>query len=194
LRPRNIDDLISEEDFAIDERIPYWADVWPSARILAERLAPLPGNGRRLMELGCGVGLPAIVAAAAGFEVLATDYYADALEFTEANATRNGVEGVDTRLVDWRKLPDDLGQFDVILAADVLYEAPQAGLVSDVIDRCLAPNGWAWVSDPGRRTAGALIDACAQRRLDARCIDRVPTQDAGASLTVSIFEIRRQSG
>ena len=35
LRPRSVDELISEEDFAIDERIPYWADGWPSARVLA---------------------------------------------------------------------------------------------------------------------------------------------------------------
>lgn len=192
LRPRNIDDLISEEDFAIDERIPYWADVWPSARILSEQVAAIDGSGKRLLELGCGVGLPAIVAAAAGFESLATDYYADALEFTAANAERNGVAGVDTRLVDWRKLPDDLGTFDVILAADVLYERPQAGLVAGVIDQCLADDGWAWVSDPGRSTAEALVAACAERNLDARCIARVPTVDAGASLTVSIFEVRRQ--
>jgi predicted nicotinamide N-methyase len=191
LRPRNVDDLISEEDFAIDERIPYWADVWPSARILAERLAPMPGAGQSLLELGCGVGLPSLVAAAAGFKVLATDYYAEALEFTEANAERNGLAGVDTRLVDWRRLPDDLGRFDVILAADVLYEKPQAALVAGVLDRCLAPGGWALVSDPGRRTADAFAAACDELRLKASCVDRVPTVDAGASLTVSIFEVRR---
>lgn len=191
LRPRNVDDLISEEDFAIDERIPYWADVWPSARILAERIAGMAGAGQGLIELGCGIGLPSLAAAAAGFEVLATDYYAEALEFTEANAERNGIVGVDTRLVDWRKLPDDLGTFDVILAADVLYEQPQAGLVAAVIDECLADDGWALVSDPGRRTAEAFLTECAGRGLAAGCVARVPTTDAGARLTVSIYEVRR---
>ena len=188
LRPRNVDDLISEEDFAIDERIPYWADVWPSARILAQHIAQYDGCGRRLLELGCGIGLPSIVAANCGYEALATDYYAEALEFTEANALRNDVRGVDTRLVDWRKLPDDLGQFDIVLAADVLYEKPQAGLVAAVIAETLSPGGRAFVSDPGRRTAEVFIDECTKKGLTARCVDRVPTVDAGAKLTVSVFE------
>jgi predicted nicotinamide N-methyase len=191
LRPRNIDDLISEEDFAVDERIPYWADVWPSARILSEHIALWEGAGQRLLELGCGIGLPAIVGRAAGFEVLATDYYAEALEFTEANAARNGVADVDTRLVDWRRLPEDLGKFEVILAADVLYEKPQAGLVAAVIDQCLTAGGVALVSDPGRRTAETFCEQCQPLGLTARCIAQVPTVDAGASLTVSIFEVRR---
>jgi predicted nicotinamide N-methyase len=191
LKPRNVDDLISEEDFAIDERIPYWADVWPSARILAERLSKHDGAGKRLLELGCGIGLPAIAAAAAGYEALATDYYAEALEFTEANAQRNGVDGVDSRLVDWRRLPDDLGVFDLVVAADVLYEKPQAALVVAVIEQCLAEGGLAIVTDPGRRTADALLEICRLRGLSAELAEKVPTTDAGAALHVSVFEIRR---
>jgi predicted nicotinamide N-methyase len=191
LKPRSVDDLISEEDFAIDERIPYWADCWPSGRILAERLASLQGGRRSLLELGCGIGLVSITAAAAGFEVLASDYYADALEFTAANAERNGVEGVDTRLIDWRSLPDDLGQFDLVVAADVLYEAPMADAIAEVLHRALAPEGHGLITDPGRRTAPALTDACAARGLQCRCVDLVPTSDAGAKLTVSVFEVRR---
>jgi predicted nicotinamide N-methyase len=191
LKPRSVDELISEEDFAIDERIPYWADCWPSGRILAERLSRETGQGRSILELGCGIGLVSVAAAAAGFQVLASDYYADALEFTAANADRNGVEGVDTRLIDWRSLPDDLGEFDLVVAADVLYEAPMAALIAEVLDRALRPEGVGVITDPGRRTAPALVEACTARRLACRCIDRVPTSDAGADLTVSVFEVRR---
>jgi predicted nicotinamide N-methyase len=191
LKPRSVDDLISEEDFAIDERIPYWADCWPSGRILAERLSREKGQGRSLLELGCGIGLVSVAAAAAGFEVLASDYYADALEFTAANAERNGIDGVDTRLIDWRSLPDDLGDFDLVVAADVLYELPMADLIAEVLNRALSPGGWGLITDPGRRTAPALTEACAARGLECRCIDRVPTTDAGANLTVSVFEVRK---
>src|SRR4051794_23103916 len=78
LRPGSIDDLISEEEFSIDDRIPYWAECWPSSRVMAERLLAERGAGRTLLELGCGIGLVSIAAAQAGFEVLATDYYAAA--------------------------------------------------------------------------------------------------------------------
>ena len=77
LRPKSVDELICEEDFAIDERIPYWADCWPSSLVLAERIARETGRQRLALELGCGIGLVSLAAARAGFRVLATDYYAD---------------------------------------------------------------------------------------------------------------------
>ncbi|HEV3021509.1 MAG TPA: class I SAM-dependent methyltransferase [Pirellulales bacterium] len=191
LRPRSVNELICEEDFALDGRIPYWADCWPSSRVLAERIARERGRGRRLLELGCGIGLVSLVAAQAGFDVLATDYYAAALEFTAANAQRHDLHGVDTRLVDWRSLPDDLETFDVVAASDVLYEAPQAALVAAALASTLAPQGLGLLSDPGRRTAEAFVERCASLGLTARCAHSLPSADVGAGLAVSIFEIRR---
>ena len=76
--PANADDLISEDDFVRDERLPYWADLWPSARILAEELAVMRLRGQRVLELGCGLGVVAIGAVIGGADVTATDYYEDA--------------------------------------------------------------------------------------------------------------------
>src|SRR6188472_831927 len=123
IHPKSVDDLISEEDFDRDERIPYWANIWPSERALAELISQQPGDGRKLLELGCGVGFAGIVAARVGFDVLATDYYHEAIEFVELNATHHDL-AVAARMIDWRALPDDLGRFDTVIAADVLYEKP----------------------------------------------------------------------
>ncbi|MGH7134601.1 MAG: class I SAM-dependent methyltransferase, partial [Pirellulales bacterium] len=150
LRPRSPDELISEEDFNRDERLPYWADVWPSALCLAERIAQLPQSGTRLLELGCGVGYVCAVAAARGFQVTATDYYPEALEFTQVNLAGNRLPGAASRLVDWRSFPDDLGTFDIVVAADVLYEKAYPTLVAAAIARSLEPDGVALVADPGR--------------------------------------------
>lgn len=192
LRPKSVDDLISEEDFAIDERIPYWADCWPSAKVLAAHMATLAGDGRNLLELGCGVGLVSLVSARAGFEVLATDYYREALEFTAANAERHGIDNVDTRLVDWRALPDDLEMFDVVAASDVLYERPMAALVAGIMARVLKSDGVGILTDPGRRPAEGFIGQCDEQGLKAECVERVPYQDASASLTVYRYEVRRK--
>lgn len=149
-KPENADHLISEADYVMDERLPYWADLWPSARVLAATVHEEHGSGRRLLEMGCGLGLPTIAAMDAGFDVLATDYYVDAIHMTRANAWRNLGREPAVRLVNWRAWPDDLGMFDVIVAADVLYEKEYATLVATCIAQSLAPNGEAIIADPGR--------------------------------------------
>lgn len=158
--PPDIDALIDVAAFEADERIPYWANVWESARVLAEDLAGSAGNGLSLIELGCGLGLPALVAARQGFVVTATDYEEAALEGVRFNADVNGLQGrVTTRILDWRS-PEQMGVFDRVVAADVLYEPHHAAALAAVIDLLLAPQGLAFVADPGRLKADAFPPAC----------------------------------
>jgi predicted nicotinamide N-methyase len=165
LKPANADDLIREEDFVKDERLPYWADVWPSSIILAEKLLELDGNGRTALELGCGVGLSTLAATSAGFDVLATDYYEDALDVTRANVFRNMGTLARTRLVDWRHLPADLETFDLVFASDVLYEKEYAELLPVILDRLMTGDGEALIADPGRVAAPIFVEACSQHGL-----------------------------
>jgi predicted nicotinamide N-methyase len=117
LRPSSPEALIDEDAFAHDEFLPYWAELWPAATALAEALPDL--TGLRVVELGCGLGLPSLVAAARGAEVTAGDWSEDAIELLRVNAARNGLE-VTAVVHDWR-LPW-AERFDLALAADVLYE------------------------------------------------------------------------
>lgn len=192
--PRSVDELIDEAAFEADERLPYWADIWPSSRILAERIAgekaQASGRPRRLLELGCGVGFASLVAAQVGFDALATDYTPEALEFVAANAHHNGLDRVTTRLVDWRALPDDLGKFDVVCAADVLYERHMPALIAEVFSRTLSPDGLGIVTDPGRQRAQSLAGCCREQRLDARHVDRRPAMYGKTPMHVDIYEIR----
>ena len=158
-RPPDMEALIDLTTFEADERIPYWADVWESAIVLAEELAAVDGRGRSLLELGCGLGLPALAAARAGYAVTATDYESPALEGVRYNAARNGLENVATRELDWRKPPADLGRFDRVVAADVLYESHHPAALADVIVRTLKPDGLALVADPCRLKAAGFATA-----------------------------------
>ncbi|NUR74892.1 MAG: methyltransferase domain-containing protein [Thermoleophilia bacterium] len=117
LRPESPEGLIDEEAFADDEFLPYWAELWPAATALAESLPEVAGL--RVIELGCGLGLPSLVAAARGAEVTATDWAQDAIDLLRENAGRNGL-GLTAELWDWRAPRADC--FDLALAADVLYE------------------------------------------------------------------------
>jgi predicted nicotinamide N-methyase len=189
LKPANSDDLIREEDFVLDERLPYWADVWPSSIILAEKLIELTGTGRTALELGCGVGLSTLAATSAGFDVLSTDYYEDALDVTRANVFRNlGIIG-RTRLVDWRHFPADLGTFDLVFASDVLYEKEYAELLPVLLLRLLAPGGIALIADPGRVAAPIFVDACALNGLDIRKKETRPFEVGEIKQKIDIYEI-----
>jgi predicted nicotinamide N-methyase len=152
--------LIDEADFDRDERLPYWADLWPSALALARHLSKRDLAGTRAIELGCGVGLPTLVALAGGATVLATDHYEAALDFTAYNARTNlGLEPY-TILLDWRA-PDveGLGAFDLVLAADVLYERKNAAALADLVPKLLAPAGEAIFADPRRDEAPLFLGA-----------------------------------
>lgn len=157
-KPANADHLISEADYVMDERLPYWADLWPSARVLAGALLAMNGAGRSLLEMGCGLGLDTTAAMAAGFSVTATDYYEDAIHMARLNASRNLGYEPHVRMVNWRAWPADIGTFDVVMAADVLYEKEYATLVGDCLARALAPHGEAIVADPGRLALPAFLE------------------------------------
>jgi predicted nicotinamide N-methyase len=158
--PRRAEDLIDRDDYARDERLPYWAELWPSARVLAAELAGRDLAGRRVLELGCGVGLPAIVAALAGAEALATDWYEEALAFVDVNAARAGVD-VATMFVDWSDPPPALtgsAPYDLVVGADLLYEERNGVALAALLPRLLPPGGEALIADPRRPHAAVLLD------------------------------------
>lgn len=151
LLPSAADQLIDEAEFEADERLPYWAELWPSARALARDLIDEPPPAGRTIELGCGLALPSLVLSWRGIDVLATDYYADALEFARLNAARNAIAPPATRLLDWRRPEPSIGRFDLLLAADVLYERRNADSLAAVLSRLTSPGGTFRLADPGRR-------------------------------------------
>lgn len=190
LHPRSADDLLDEAEFDRDERIPYWAEVWPSARMLAEHVIQAEGHGKRLLELGCGIGLASIAGVTRGFDATATDYHEEALEFVRYNALAAGLPGIGVRMVDWRQFPTDLGLFDLVIAGDVLYERPHSALVANAIARSLAPNGKAWITHPNRPPSVTFGDECRQRGLVTTSLGIVQRHQGGVTHTVETLEIR----
>jgi predicted nicotinamide N-methyase len=159
--PRDRDALLTEEAFAEEEFLPYWAELWPSALALARAIARRPLTGRRTIELGCGLGLPAIAAAAAGARVLATDWSPDAVAMTARNAERNGVE-LATALFRWDADPGPLGPpWPLVLASDVLYEARNVEPLLALLPRLTAAAGEVWLADPGRAPAARFLESAA---------------------------------
>jgi predicted nicotinamide N-methyase len=157
---------------------PYWAVLWRSGVALAGEVDRAELTGARVVELGCGLGVPSLAAARAGAEALATDAEREALELVERNARENGL-AVETAIADWGR-PGELVErapFDLVLAADVLYQRQSVAPLLRLLPR-LAPE--AWIADPGRPAADAFLEQ-ARRRW------RVETMSRGV---VSVHRLR----
>lgn len=190
LMPVATDDLLDEAEFARDERIPYWAELWPSARALARHLmeAPLPRG--RVLELGCGLALPSLALLGRGVDVLATDYYGDALLFARANARRNGLPDLATSWLDWRTPPADLGRFATVVAADVLYEERNLAPLGAALAALLADGGEALLADPDRRHLPAFVAAMRAAGWQVSECARNASTQAGAARPTTVVVLR----
>ncbi|HUQ21097.1 MAG TPA: methyltransferase domain-containing protein [Gemmatimonadaceae bacterium] len=192
LRPRNADDLIREEDFVMDERLPYWADIWPSSTILAEQIMKRSGKGR-MLELGCGVGLVTTAAMSIGYDVLASDYYTDALAFTRANSFMNLGYSCRAEMINWRRFPADIKGFDVVTASDVLYESEYARLMPRILKQALTLHGVGLIADPGRIAAPEFIEHCEKNNLEILSDEVYPFEAGEIKQQITIYEIGRTS-
>ncbi|WP_445150145.1 class I SAM-dependent methyltransferase [Baekduia sp. Peel2402] len=180
--PRDWEQLRHEEGGA-GRPVPYWARPWPSGLALAGALAdaPVPA-GARVLELGCGLGAPSVVAARAGADVLATDGAADAVAFAAHALALNEVTA-EVAQVDWAQHGEALvarGPFDVVLAADVLYLQANVEIALRLWPRLLAPDGVLRVADPHR--AGTRDFLAAARSMFS--IETERREDDGVALHV----------
>jgi predicted nicotinamide N-methyase len=185
LRPRDAEALLDEAAFEHEEYLPYWAELWPSSLALARMISGRSLRGARTLELGCGLGLPSIAAALAGGRVLATDWSPHAIEMTAENASRNEAV-IETLVCSWTE-PEPLlarAPWDLVLAADVLYEARNGEALLPLLPRLTAE---VWLADPGRKPAGPVLDAA---RGDWEIVQtRAPKLPKGA-----VYRLRRLDG
>jgi predicted nicotinamide N-methyase len=160
LQPSDAAELPDDGPFEWAPVAPYWSVLWRSGVALARELCEAELGGLRVVELGCGLGVPSLVAARRGASVLSTDESAEALELLERNAHENGL-ALQTARVDWSapRTLVDRGPFDLVLAADVLYERASVGPLLSLIHR-LGPQ--AWIADPGRPAAPAFLEGASR--------------------------------
>jgi predicted nicotinamide N-methyase len=147
LRPSEPEELFAVAAAARGDA-PYWAELWPCARSLAAHLASLDLTGMRVLELGCGLALPALVAALRGADVLASDVSPDALERVAESGRRTLGRPLETLQADLHE-PSALiasGPYDLVLGADLLYDCTLAAAMGALIPQ-IAPAAlfaYAW--------------------------------------------------
>lgn len=153
--------------------LPYWTKIWPAALVLAELALGLKtGDGGPILELGAGLGLPGLAAAARGRRVILSDLDPDALEFAQAAVELNGLQDFcQVRALDWNDPPPDLTGFSTVLGAEILYQPElYPGLVT-LLEGLLAPGGTAYISHQERPFAIGFFKL-AQERFAIRATQR----------------------
>jgi predicted nicotinamide N-methyase len=145
------------------DMIPYYTRLWESARGLSTYLAGHPGSvcGKTVLELGCGLGLPSLVAAGLGARVTATDYHPDNEAFFRQNAEINGLGEIRYRLMDWRR-PLLRETFDVVMGSDLIYEKEMVPALVACARRFCNPGGLFLLADPGRSALQETSDQLEQ--------------------------------
>lgn len=142
-----------------------FGQLWPTGQVLAKTMAEIDIAGRRILELGCGIGLASLVLQRRGADVVASDIHPLAGPFLAYNSALNGLPPVHYRHFSWHEPLPSLGRFDLIIAADVLYEPGQAAALAGVIRRHARDNAEVVLSDPGRGHTGAFTRKLAAQRL-----------------------------
>ena len=176
-------------------QFPFGLMLWEGAVALAEELCARAETlrGKRVLELGCGIGLVGVVAAGLGARVTATDHDDGVLEACRRTAQLNGVTGAETVAADWHDWRLE-GTYDFIFGADVTYDAADHGVVLAVLERALAQGGQVMLADPGREAQAAFIaraeaagwrGAVSERRVG-------DLQRVGMEMAVAIIEMGRR--
>ncbi|MBP6533196.1 MAG: methyltransferase domain-containing protein [Bacteroidia bacterium] len=171
----------------LDERMPYWADLWPSAIGLSEYIEenPFLVHEKNVVEIGCGLGMPGIVAALNGANVTMTDYLQEALDFSQNNWMKNLSIKFNGQLLDWRDV-SKIEKTDVILASDVAYESRSFEPLKAALKHILKPSGILLLSEPNRKFASPFIKIL-ESEFNLKKSDRKVTLD-GIDYIISIYE------
>jgi predicted nicotinamide N-methyase len=153
-RPAESDKLLDHPAvraaIAAEEHMPYWADLWPAARMLAKWIVRQKWPaGLEALEVGCGLGLPGIAALAMGLRVTFSDCDATAVHFAGRNAALNGFLHHATLQLDWAHPPDGLC-VPVLLASDLIYEVRNVAPLVGLVRKVLAPRGVCLLTDQDR--------------------------------------------
>ncbi|EGB13249.1 Methyltransferase type 12 [Pseudodesulfovibrio mercurii] len=184
-------DAMDGQDLDEDERLPYWAEVWPASVLLgrhilrnAERL-----RGRTCLDIGCGLGLTGMIASSVGARVAAFDYEWPAVRFARHNAALNDVPQPLWLLMDWRHPALKPGGFDFIWGGDVLYEKRFFDPLIRLFRHALAPDGRIWIGEPVRTVSRPVWERLEDEGFATEKLTVEKVALCGQNATVNLWEI-----
>ncbi len=153
--PQSIESFINPDDLL--DQFPLWTRIWEASAVLALKMSKLsPEPGKRVLEIGAGLGVAGLCAAAMGHQVTITEYNMDALNFIRANAELNKITSPEIRKLDWNK-PDIQEKFDFIIGSEVVFKVEDIPGLLMLFQLFLKPGGTIILAEGMRKTSFAFI-------------------------------------
>lgn len=164
LKVTDLEQLLGGKDpFANVSEFPFWIKLWESSLVLGEMLATMPITpGRTMLEIGAGLAAPGLVAAARGYQVTLSDYEPHILDFERVSAAASNISNVNFKIVDWNN-PPEMGKFDIIIGAEILFREDFFQPLLTVFDKYLAEDGVIFLAHDVRRKSLAQFLPLAEK-------------------------------
>jgi 2-polyprenyl-3-methyl-5-hydroxy-6-metoxy-1,4-benzoquinol methylase len=155
LSPSSLEPFVDPNDPS--HHFPLWCKLWEASRMLAAFLAHKPVDPqKRLIEIGAGLGLVSIAAAAAGHDITLTEYNLHALQFAQANAYINGLPQLAVQRLDWNR-PELDRKFDLLVGSEVVYKKQDFEPLIRLFQYALLPQGEIILASEARRIVSDFL-------------------------------------
>jgi predicted nicotinamide N-methyase len=129
---------------------PLFGIVWDSGEVLAHFMFDYAIEGKRILEVGCGIALTSLLLNHRHADITATDHHPEAQGFLEENVRLNKGDEIPFVRTGWNDADSGLGEFDLIIGSDLLYEREHIELLAGFIDQHAKPICEVIIVDPGR--------------------------------------------
>lgn len=136
-----------------------FGQLWPASKALARKMSKTNIHNRRILEIGCGLGLSSLVLQRRGADITASDYHPLAEPFLDYNAALNRLPAITYQDLPWELPAPELGRFDLIIGSDILYERDHAETLARLVKRHALPRSEVIITCPGRGYRGRFSRA-----------------------------------
>ena len=169
---------------------PFWAKIWPSSKAMTQFLAIEPQwvKGKKMLEVGAGVGLPSFAIAHLAREVIVTDHAAEAVALINKNITHLGINNMKSMCLDWNDFPDTISA-DTILLSDVNYAPGAFGPLLKLIEKLIGKGAVIIIATPERIMAAPFVEAL-QPFIQRSFLH--PVEEMGNSLEIRMLLLWKQ--
>lgn len=134
---------------------PIFGVMWPCGHLLAKLMIDFQVGEKRILEVGCGVGLASLMLNERLSDITATDNHPFAERYLKHNVSLNNGKEIPFFRRDWQNdSPSEQGLFDLIIGSDLLYESEHVDLLASFIQQHAHDACEVVIIDAGRGMAG----------------------------------------